>query len=462
MDPLSIAGTAAGLATVVVRASAAIYTLLESTAAIDITISGLRAELSTLSSHEEEKHIWVTFENVENILEDCEFTLARLENALPEFGGRGLLGRGIFRKPIRAVKLNLHMEEITKMRREVGSCTTAMTMTLQMITICVSMDSGNSVDAVGVSLHAELVALQRQIGEVQARLAEPQSSPQRVTVESRSLSEIETKSTGTPRDRNSGPSSSAEGDHDSAVKLSGPQDNEQRTEHLVEHLRCAQAIFSAASKYVGSDAGTIRQGYVESNNSRYHGGVLLGSDGAQNQNEDVVLMSQAFGSVVGLDETRRRFIHRWIPGTVVEEDAAQYDDDEEDFETILYQVRYRRAQDALRQKKYADAESLLTNCITKRDAMDPSPSHDVDVIELKVQLAIASLGQGKAMEALQILGSLSTEDVKEAPPALHAYLLHSSAEVHVFLNEIPEAHLRCSSLQKETLQTARETVLRDC
>ncbi|KAF2817726.1 uncharacterized protein BDZ99DRAFT_457460 [Mytilinidion resinicola] len=50
MDPVGIAGTAAGLATAAVRASLAIHSLIESTTRSDTTIAAFESELSNISN----------------------------------------------------------------------------------------------------------------------------------------------------------------------------------------------------------------------------------------------------------------------------------------------------------------------------------------------------------------------------------------------------------------------------
>ncbi|KAF2817727.1 uncharacterized protein BDZ99DRAFT_513951 [Mytilinidion resinicola] len=156
----------------------------------------------------------------------------------------------------------------------------------------------------------------------------------------------------------------------SPVKINGSEDCDTRTEHLKQHLRCAKEILSVASDYVGSDASTVLDNYSESNSSTYHGSLFSQHSSIYSQSEGIDALTQAFGSVVGLDETRRRSIHCWIPGTVTEEDAAQPLEQEDDFEKLLYQIRYRKAEEALRDKRYSEAESLLTKCITGKHAMD--------------------------------------------------------------------------------------------
>jgi phosphosulfolactate phosphohydrolase-like enzyme len=91
MDPLSIAGSVAGLAADAFCASTAICTLLESTATVDTTISAFRSELPTRSgalssisttfrrpdveklhrtARQEKTTHGTLFDNVEEILED--------------------------------------------------------------------------------------------------------------------------------------------------------------------------------------------------------------------------------------------------------------------------------------------------------------------------------------------------------------------------------------------------------
>jgi hypothetical protein len=153
MDPLSIATAATALATFTFKASSAIYHCIDDVKSADDTLlqlknevdglhAGLSSIVSTFESDEVAQLCAKTGGNspqstkllisVKPLLADCEVTLDHLGTIL--YGIEGKAGqKGIFRKPVRAVKINFKVKDIEFIRHQIRSYSSAIQMTLQMV-----------------------------------------------------------------------------------------------------------------------------------------------------------------------------------------------------------------------------------------------------------------------------------------------------------------------------------------
>jgi hypothetical protein len=152
MDPLSISASAAALATFALRASKAIYTCIDEVKSADATLlqlnsevgalqSGLESIASTFRSDEVQQLYDGNSQNlpqsakllasVKPLMTDCEVTLERLEVLLG--GIETKPGQTLFRKPVKAIKINVKIKEIEFIRHQIRSYSSAMHMTLHMV-----------------------------------------------------------------------------------------------------------------------------------------------------------------------------------------------------------------------------------------------------------------------------------------------------------------------------------------
>lgn len=151
MDPLSIAASAAGLATACVKISGVLYTWIDETIEIDSTVSQLCEEIAALSrvlesiskaytqapsivisGMDPDGRLWIT---VRASLDDLQGTLDKLNQLLREVQKSSLFGRGFLRRPAKQIKYSFKVKDITIYRERIKSYNSAMTSTLQMINV---------------------------------------------------------------------------------------------------------------------------------------------------------------------------------------------------------------------------------------------------------------------------------------------------------------------------------------
>lgn len=295
MEPLSIAASASALATFALRASKAIYTCVDEVRTADATLVQLKSEVDALQSglesiastfeSDEVQHLYGgKFQNlsqsaklltsVKPLLTDCAVTLQKLEVLLSGIETKPGRAREIFRKPVKAVKINLRTRDIEFIRHQIRSYSSAMQMTLHMVAMqvdhmdsrtvtdksrCLSVDGNKQVETLGEGLGEQLAALAVQITDVQTKVSEINEKGNDVDEETLVIAE--------------------------------PELNKQHVQHIEEYIASAKTILSNATVYNESISGTV-----------------VGNS------DDVADMTGKFGSVLGLNDDQRNRVNQWLPG----------------------------------------------------------------------------------------------------------------------------------------------------
>ncbi|KAK3381886.1 hypothetical protein B0H63DRAFT_376962, partial [Podospora didyma] len=184
MDPLSIAAGAAGLTTGCATIVRTIYTLIDDTVDVDENVSGLCDEVAALSRVLEsvsqasisaprvviaevdpDESLWIT---VKATLGDIKTTLDKLNQLLAEIqkASTSVFSRGFLRKPTKQLRFSMRLKDITIHRDRIKSYNTAMTSALQMINVCLMIQSNSSQDAI----FSVLSNLRSQVNRVELAL----------------------------------------------------------------------------------------------------------------------------------------------------------------------------------------------------------------------------------------------------------------------------------------------------
>jgi hypothetical protein len=152
MDPLSIAASAAGLATGCTKIVATLYSWIDDTIAVDENVAGLCDEIKALgrvlesissastsaprpvmAEIDPDGSLWAV---VKATLGDINNTLAKLSQLLNEVQkSSGVFSRGFLRKPTKQIKFGFRSKEIATYKDRVQSYNTAMTSALQMVNV---------------------------------------------------------------------------------------------------------------------------------------------------------------------------------------------------------------------------------------------------------------------------------------------------------------------------------------
>jgi hypothetical protein len=152
MDPLSIAASAAGLATGCTKIVATFYTWIDDTISVDENIAGLCDEIKTLgrvlnsissASTSVPRPVLAEIDPdgglcaiVEATLGDINDILGKLSQLLDEVqSSSSVFSRGFLRKPAKQIKFGFRSKEIATYKDRVQSYNTAMTSALQMINV---------------------------------------------------------------------------------------------------------------------------------------------------------------------------------------------------------------------------------------------------------------------------------------------------------------------------------------
>jgi hypothetical protein len=87
-------------------------------------------------------NVWAS---VEASIDDCKKTLQKLDAKVDEVQTLGFVGRGLFRKRSKLIKLNMKMKDILLFKQQVHSYNSAMQSALQMINVWVYLGSVNMI-----------------------------------------------------------------------------------------------------------------------------------------------------------------------------------------------------------------------------------------------------------------------------------------------------------------------------
>jgi Fungal N-terminal domain of STAND proteins len=155
MDPISIVSASAGLVVTCYKLTSAIYSFVDKTQTVDTAVRVLGIEIESLSHvlrsistsfsdpslakaavSTQTGHEAQHWENVERSMRDCKDTLERLQQVLENVnkGDSGFLWR-----PKKAIKLNMKAERIALLKQEIAAYRHTMQLSLQLITVYVSL-----------------------------------------------------------------------------------------------------------------------------------------------------------------------------------------------------------------------------------------------------------------------------------------------------------------------------------
>lgn len=163
MDPLTILSTSAALVTTCVRLSDYIYTLVDKTLTVDNAVRVLGVEIESLShvlrairtsfgdqllaktalsAHTgyELQH----WENVSRSMRDCQETLERLERVVGKLN-KGDKLNGFLRRPKKMIKMSMKTETIAVLKQEIACYRQTMHLSLQLISVYVTLVPRNSI-----------------------------------------------------------------------------------------------------------------------------------------------------------------------------------------------------------------------------------------------------------------------------------------------------------------------------
>ncbi|KAH6848057.1 hypothetical protein B0I37DRAFT_156498 [Chaetomium sp. MPI-CAGE-AT-0009] len=393
MDPLSIAASAAGLATACTKIVTTLYTWIDDTIAVDENVAGLSDEIKALARVLEsissastltlrpvmaeidpDGSLWAV---VKATLGDINNTLAKLAQLLDEVQTSSrVFSRGFLRKPTKQIKFGFRSKEITTYKVRVQSYNTAVTSALQMINVCLMIHNNSSQDAVFNVLHG----LKSQIGRVE--IASHQGARLEPTV---------------------GPAGS-----------SRDADGNQIAQNLRQLVRVAETFHSNASAITR-----------EGPRSTVWGGSVLGDP----------LTSEQFSN-----------IESWIPppnnsqgGTTVVSPSHHSDSDDDIDEALLKRLR-ELAVDSRQKGDYPKAENFYRKVINRSEANE-SKYAPQDLVQDRIHLAYACLHQRKWADAEAIILPMATER-KLADIAVYVGL-HALALVHLHSSDFAKADQCC-------------------
>ncbi|KAK3936725.1 heat shock 70 kDa protein 12B [Diplogelasinospora grovesii] len=392
MDPLSIAASAAGLATGCSKIVSTLYTWIDDTIDVDENVAGLCEEVTALARVLEsvsnasikaprvviaeidpDESLWIT---VKATLGDIKSTLDKVNQLLAEIqNSSGVFARGFFRKPAKQIRFTMRSKDITLYKDRIKSYNNAMTSALQMINVCLLIQNNSSQDAV----FRVLTGLKSQIGRVEDAL-------------------------------HAGPPVSREED-------------DRISRNLQQFVRVAESFHSSASTIVR-----------EGPRSTVWGGSILGDP----------LTEEQFSSIEG-----------WIPPPINEQEElvdepsgasntgqageqAHHSDSDDDMDKDLVERLGELALHSELAGDYAKAENFYRRVINRKEARQ-SPAQDIPTIRLK--LAYTCLRQEKWAEVEIIIRPIAWE---KTIADLEVYdWLHALALVHMKNSDFGNAYGCC-------------------
>ncbi|KAH6622583.1 hypothetical protein F5144DRAFT_622756 [Chaetomium tenue] len=364
MDPLSIAASAAGLATGCTKIAATLYTWIDDTISIDENVAGLSEEIKALgrvldsissasasaprpvlAEIDPDGSLWAV---VRATLGDINNTLGKLSQLLGEVEKSSrVFSRGFLRKPTKQIRFGLRSKEFVTYKDRVQSYITAMTSALQMINVCLMIHNNSSQDAV----FSMLYGLRSQIGRVEVALHQGTE----------------------PR---YGPAGSSQED-----------DDKQITTNFRQLVRVAETFHSNASAITR-----------EGPRSTVWGGSVLGEPLTREQlfNIDNWIPPP---SSTQQDETTS-------PTTIV--NPSYHSDSDDDIDEALIKRLRELAVESRHKGDHLKAENFYRKVINRSEASE-SNYDPQDLVEDKINLAYACLHQRKWADAEAIILPIAME-----------------------------------------------------
>ncbi|KAH7226219.1 hypothetical protein BKA60DRAFT_177937 [Fusarium oxysporum] len=379
MDPLSIASGAAGLAISCATIIKTLYTWIDDTVDVDENVSNLFEEVSILSrvldsvsnasgrvpqavvaEIDPGNALWGS---ISATLDDIKNTFNKLNQLMAELEKTSLFSRGFLRKPTKQIKFSLRSKDITIYKDRIKSYNTAMTSAFQMINVCLLIHSNSSQD----SVFKVLSGLKSQLRHVEFAL--------------------NTSSSASP-----GPSS-------------GREEDDRATQNLRQFVQVAENFHSSASTI-------LREGP----RSTVWGGSIMGDP---------------------LTEAQTSMIERWIPPPVNEEPRSPVDadsDTETEFARRIEELAIKNEADG----DHAKAEQFYRGAIEHGESSSRSVS---DITAMRIRLAYACMRQKKWTEADEVITPIAFE--RKTNDILVYHGMHALALAYLDDSKLEEAERYC-------------------
>ncbi|QDS69881.1 hypothetical protein FKW77_000620 [Venturia effusa] len=192
------------------------------------------------------------------------------------------------------------------------------------------------------------------------------------------------------------------------------QERQQRCRHMEAHISAARTMFSDASVYNESIAGTV-----------------IGDSA------DVADLAATFGSVVGLSNDQTNRIRQWMPRA---ETFDHSDEEDEDVEMLLFNARLALARKKLYAKEYQAAQRQFRTCSLNTAVLENLPMHTM--VEIKIDFASACEGSGHRNEQKEILLEILELDLE---PAQRLHLQHILAVAYLNDEDFENAQLHAET-----------------
>ncbi|RKK86208.1 hypothetical protein BFJ69_g1161 [Fusarium oxysporum] len=379
MDPLSIASGAAGLAISCATIIKTLYTWIDDTVDVDENVSNLFEEVSILSrvldsvsnaSGRVSQAVVAEIDpgnalwgSISVTLDDIKNTFNKLNQLMAELEKTSLFSRGFLRKPTKQIKFSLRSKDITIYKDRIKSYNTAMTSAFQMINVCLLIHSNSSQD----SVFKVLSGLKSQLRHVEFAL--------------------NTSSSASP-----GPSS-------------GREEDDRATQNLRQFVQVAENFHSSASTI-------LREGP----RSTVWGGSIMGDP---------------------LTEAQTSMIERWIPPPVNEEPRSPVDadsDTETEFARRIEELAIKNEADG----DHAKAEQFYRGAIEHGESSSRSVS---DITAMRIRLAYACMRQKKWTEADEVITPIAFE--RKTNDILVYHGMHALALAYLDDSKLEEAERYC-------------------
>lgn len=413
MDPLSIAASAAGLASGCAGIIGILYTWIDDTIDVDENVSGLVEEVTALSrvlesvSNASTKarkvvvaeidpggNLWIS---VRDTLGDISSTLEKLKVLLADVqkSSTSVFSRGFLRKPTKQIKFSLRLKDINNFKERIKSYNTAMTSALQMINVYVT------------PLATAVLLLTRNIS---CLLIQNNSSQEYVVqVLSGLKSQVRRVEFALQAGNPLG-----------AGPVEAREENDRISRNMRKLVRVAEDFHSSASTIV-----------MDGPRSTVYGGSIMG---------DPLTDEQVSG------------IHNWIPPPIEEEpvpgdhpqsdgtsttavEVGRLSDSDDDIDKELAKRLEELAMTNQKAGEYQKAENFYRRAI---DSGETSHRSSQDLAMMKTNLAYVCVRQEKWSEAKEIVDPLAFE--KKVHDVLVYHSIHALAMVSAKNSELDAAY----------------------
>ncbi|EPS42791.1 hypothetical protein H072_3105 [Dactylellina haptotyla CBS 200.50] len=435
MDPLSIAASVAGLLGLCIQIGQTVGTLADALENVDNTISSFRGEIAALSGvlksissafsdpkrHrilEEEVgcetgHIGQYWKGVVVSLEHCDATLRKMSRVLD--GVQTSRRTRIFRSFGKHLKLTSEEGVLTLYRQEVQSHTANLQISLQMISVCLSLASDDSNADASVrldDLSDDVRNIYRLLDRTRSDLPEPQAGDaagQALISSSRTVVDDLKTCLG------------------AAELLISDASTHAEKQSVRESAAAASEFFSPAQRRRVQD--WINAPTVDAVSEA----LSDGNDKAATL--DVRSMVGAHATSPVVDKFRPELAVQTEETSIYDEVLSESSDIDSDFKTHLYTAGLQYFE----QKDYTRAERFFTKAI-QANGDDGGKSTDKNMLKVKFYLAQTLCKQRKWDDSLALLTTLqSVLPTEDSLKCMEASILHELAVVYFGKGYTPKA-----------------------